>query len=63
VDSYRVYFLGSNSRFVGVNEIKAKDDSEALMLAHRLYLIHQESVRWSFGFELWNHGRLVHKDA
>lgn len=63
-DWYRVYFLGPNSRFVAVNEIKAADDSEAEMLADRLYSIHQESVSWSYGFELWNHARLVvHREA
>jgi hypothetical protein len=63
VDWYRVYFLASNSRFVGVNEFQAKDDSEALTLARRLYSIHQESVHWSSGFEIWNHGRMVHREC
>ncbi len=60
---YRCYFLGSGGNFVGVNEFDAKDDEEALLLARRLYAIHAESVRWHYGFEVWEQGRLVRSES
>jgi len=56
-----VFFLDADGHFLGVNEFKAKDDGEAILLAQRLFLIHRESVERTGGFELWHHDRLVHK--
>ena len=60
--NYRCYFFGFSGHFVGSHAFDAKDDEEALILARRLYAIYAESVRWAYGLELWQRGRLVHTE-
>jgi hypothetical protein len=60
--TFRCYFIGRDGQFISVEQFKAKDDEEALMLARRLYEIHGETVGWRYGFEVWQGARRVHSE-